>query len=212
MFDWLTQTPWFHLESICSIKSPALIMLQCVGGDGEREKERKREKQRRPQQSIWRKHTEVKRTAFLFCLLFSKCTQRMISCETAVANIQRSEDSCLERFQLESQQQCVSIPHWHDGFYQLHGKWKFKGTLPCVEKRLQGRLTQLPFIASDKRLNHTLHCLKCLLVIRSRILLSLLPLADCSWSKPNDGVSAIGSAGWVNLPIGTAICQGREPC
>lgn len=40
MFDWLTQTPRFHLQSICSIKSPALIVLQCVGGDGEGEKER----------------------------------------------------------------------------------------------------------------------------------------------------------------------------
>lgn len=84
----------------------------------------------------------------------------MISCEPAVANIHRSENSCLERFQVESPQQCVSIQLWHGGFNQLHGKRKFKGTLPCVEKRLQGRLTQLPFIASDKRLNHTLHCLK----------------------------------------------------
>lgn len=55
-------------------------------------------------------------------------------------------------------------------------KGNLKGTLPCVEKRLPGRLTQLPFIASDKRLNHTLHSLKCLLVIRSRILVSLLSL------------------------------------
>lgn len=78
------------------------------------------------------------------------------------------------------------------------------------KKRLSGRLTQLPFIASDKRLNHTLHCLKCLLVIRSRILLSSRPLAVCSWSKPNDGVSAIGCAGRVNLPIGDGNLSGQR--
>lgn len=46
MFDWLTQTPRFHLQSICSIKSPALIVLQCVGGDGEKERVKEWERER----------------------------------------------------------------------------------------------------------------------------------------------------------------------
>lgn len=117
---------------------------------------------------------------FVLLAILQIHTAHEFFCGRTVAYFQRSENSCLERFLVKSQQ-------WHGGalqrhalFHQLHGKRKFKGTLPCVEKRLPGRLTQLPFIASDKRLNHTLHCLKCLLVIRSRILLSLLPLADCS--------------------------------
>lgn len=56
--------------------------------------------------------------------------------------------------------------------------YTFLGTGNLRHPSLSGRevttrLTQLPFIASDKRLNHTLHCPRCLLVIRSRILLSL---------------------------------------
>lgn len=57
---------------------------------------------------------------------------------------------------------------------------KYKIALQGWKKRLPGRLTQLPFIAPDKRLNHTLHWLKCLPVIRSRIFLYVLPLAGCS--------------------------------
>lgn len=68
MFDWLTQTPRFHLQSICSIKSPALFMLQCVGGDGEGAKERGRVTKEAAKQSIWRKHTEVKGQGFFVLL------------------------------------------------------------------------------------------------------------------------------------------------
>lgn len=180
-----------------------------------RKRKRWRERQRGLQNNPFGGSTaeaEVKRTAFLFYLQFSKCTQHMSSCGPAVANIQRSENSL--PWEISSREPALVCEHTGFFFFftSFMGKGKFKDTLPCVEKRLPGRLTQLPFIASDKRLNHTLHRLKCLLVIRSRILLSLLPLADCSWSKPNDGVSAIGSAGWVNLPIGMAICQGPEPC
>lgn len=179
----------------------------------ERRRERKRETKGATKQPFWRKHSRSSQKDSVFVLLaILQMHIARVPADQLLLTFKRSQNSCLERFQVESQPWWVSIPHWHTGFYQLHGKRKFKGTLPCVEKRLPGRLTQLPFIASDKRLNHTLHCLKCLLVIRSRILLSLLPLADCSWSKPNDGVSTIGSAAWVNHPIGMAICQGRKPC
>ena len=150
----------------------------------EKEPERERETKGAAKQSFWRKHSRgrsQKDSFFVLLAILQMHTAHTSSCGPAVTNIQRSENSRLERFQVESQPRCFSKPHWHAGFFTCFmGKGKFKGTLPCVEKRLPGRLTQLPFIASDKRLNHTLHCLKCLLVIRSRILLSLLPLADCS--------------------------------
>lgn len=145
--------------------------------------ERKRETKGATKQPFWRKHSRSSQKDIFDVFVLLAILQMHIArvpADQLLLTFKRSPNFCLERFQVESQPWWVSIPHWHAGFYQLHGKRKFKGTVPCVEKRLPGRLTQLPFIASDKRLNHTLHCLKCLLVIRSRILLSLLPFADCS--------------------------------
>lgn len=134
MFDWLTQTPRFHLQSICSIKSPALFMLQCVGGDGEGAKERGRVTKEAAKQSIWRKHTEVKGQGFLFFLQFCKCTS---SCKPAVANIQRSERSPWE---MSTRRPGEVVLAYHTGmlvFSSFLGKGNLKALSPAWKRGCQ---------------------------------------------------------------------------
>lgn len=206
MFDWLTQNPLTPLTVYLFHQVPCTHHATACGWRWDKKTEKRGAKWL--QRETTHLSSEHKNRKDSVCLL----TLKAWFLKEAVANMQRLKNSYMQRIQETSLHQWFSIHHCHSGFYWGHGKRKFKSTVPCAERRLQWRLTQLPFIASDKRLNHTLRCLKCLLVIRSRILLSVLSPADCIWSKPNDGVTAIGGAGWVNLPIRVAICQGSEPC
>ena len=128
MFDWLTQTPRFHLQSICSIKSPALIMLQCVGGDGEKESGGERERDKGGCKTILLVEAQQKQKSKgqLFC---STCNSpnahgTWVPVDQLLLTFKGQRTLCLERFQVESQPWCVSTLAFFFFFFFLPGKRK----------------------------------------------------------------------------------------
>lgn len=91
-------------------------MLQRVGGDEEGGKEREKEQERREtkgtaEQSFWRTRSKVKRTNFLsyFAVLQMHTAHEFL--KPAFANIERSDDSRLERFHVKDVALCVLVLH-----------------------------------------------------------------------------------------------------
>lgn len=123
MFDWLTQTPRFHLQSICSIKSPALIMLQCVGGDGEKESGGERDKGGCKTILLVEAQQKQKSKGQLFCSTCNSTNAHStwVPVDQLLLTFKGQRTLCLERFQVESQPWCVSTLAF---FFFLPASWE----------------------------------------------------------------------------------------